>query len=97
MNMTGRFFWVLLTGLLVSLPAVIYSDYERYANTALWYAVVSALVGAMAVGLIGAFIGSLIIFKNRNRINKGIKSAVITTALISALLSYFLIYPLIRS
>lgn len=92
--MLKRTGWVTLAAILAALPVALFLAAKMAAPT--WYILLMSVAQAAGMGLFAIAAGAAVLVARRGAEKGGIKAAVVTTIIVSALTSQAALYPLLR-
>ena len=95
MHVAKRIGSVLATAVVTALPGAI--AIQTTVAAPLWYNAVSALLGALGVGIVAFTLGLLVLLAARERQNQGLKAAIVATAVVGLFSSWSVIHGMQRT
>ena len=95
MRALKNFGWVVLTAILVGLPAAVFDSPS--VTVPFWYAALAAVARALGTGVIAVVFGTVVLVARRSHPNGGLKPALVITIVVGVFTSFASIYPLLRT
>lgn len=93
--MLKRIAWVTLAAVLAALPAALFLSVKATAPA--WYILLMSVAQATGMGLLAIAVGVTVLIARRKAEKGGIKAAVVTAVIVSALTSQAALYPLLQA